>query len=89
MKHKINETIQFEEALSLLKQGNKVARQGWNGKGMWIKLTHANKYISEHGLTVHNLAHIDMRTATGEMCIGWLASQSDILADDWVIFVIL
>ena len=39
-----------------------------------------------HGTGVANfLSHIDMRTATGDVCIGWLASQTDMLAEDWQI----
>ena len=80
-----NSPIDFGNALFALKKNQKVARTGWNGKGMWIKLTPANQYITGQGETVYNNAHIDMKTATGEMCIGWVASQSDMLAEDWVI----
>lgn len=40
-----------------------------------------------HGTGVANfLPHIDMRTATGDICVGWLASQTDMLAEDWEVF---
>ena len=40
-----------------------------------------------HGTGVANfLPHIDMRTANGDVCVGWLASQTDMLADDWEVF---
>ena len=74
----------FGKALEHLKGGNKVARQGWNGKGMWITLEPAVD-SSTPSETVHYLARIDMNTATGERCVGWLASQTDMLSDDWAV----
>jgi hypothetical protein len=90
----------FGEALTLLKQGNKVARKGWNGKGMWVALTkgssfdkmyakegHASKHRADEIATADGeiklLPHIDMKAADGSMVIGWLASQTDLLAEDW------
>lgn len=68
----------FGEALSLMKQGSKVARSGWNGKGMYLYLqprfTHNNTDFEPN---------IVMFTAQGKHQPGWLASQADILADDW------
>lgn len=91
--------MDFSEALKLLKQGKKLAREGWNGKGMWIALTpgsdfdaafakdgHAAKHRSDElGAKgpISLLPHIDMRSADGSMVVGWLASQTDLLADDW------
>lgn len=93
------ELLNFSDALDLLKKGAKIARLGWNGKGMWLVLVpgsyvplnpgtpYANALNTESGAQSHVTikAHIDMRTATGEMQPGWLASQADMLADDWVI----
>ena len=85
--------MKFGEALDLLHLGNKVAREGWNGKGMWliyvpsseVEIKEGTPY-SKAGLsgTVKINGHIDMKTATGEMQPGWLASQTDMLAEDWV-----
>lgn len=85
----------FGQALEWLKQGHKVARLGWNGRGMWLLLVPGSNGIrpvagtpySSAGLTekVNINAHIDMFTASGEMQPGWLASQSDMLADDWCV----
>lgn len=87
--------LTFSEALEALKAGYKVARAGWNGKGMWLLLVPGSPNIkpvagtpySNAGITseVSINPHIDMRTATGEMQPGWLASQTDMLADDWKI----
>lgn len=66
----------FEFALQVLRLGGKVARTGWNGKGMWIAL----QFPDEHSKMT--LPYIYMYTATGDL-VPWLASQTDILAEDW------
>lgn len=90
----------FGLALHALKQGAKVRRRGWNGKGMWIALTPGSAFEAKHAKCGHAAAkravelddpeaeiellpHIDMRAADGSMVIGWLASQTDMLAEDW------
>ena len=91
--------MNFGQALEALKSGSKVARQGWNGKGMWLILVPGTKpAILREGTPYHThlgvseceiLPHIDMWTINAEgrraMLPGWLASQSDMLADDWVV----
>jgi hypothetical protein len=89
--------MNFGQAIEHLKQGNKVARAGWNGKGMFLVYIkgsvvapynstpyHDNKIMDIDGKVTIN-PHIDMLTATGEMQPGWLASQTDMLAEDWEI----
>lgn len=89
--------MNFGEAIQALKNGSKVARSGWNGKGMFLILVPGSKSIepkegspyadlkvSPSGIVDIN-PHIDMKTATGEMQPGWLASQTDMLSDDWEI----
>ena len=68
--------MNFGDALAELKIGNKVARAGWNGKGMWLALQvpDANSKMS--------LPYIYMSTVTQDL-VPWLASQTDVLADDW------
>jgi hypothetical protein len=92
--------MSFGHALVALKEGHKVARQGWNGKGMWLALSPftpnvlpadgfwsgpVRDYAIAQGGTAKVLPSITMKTATGEILIGWLASQSDMLANDWQI----
>lgn len=92
--------LSFGDAIKLLKNGNKVARTGWNGKGMFLSLScngsrevEADKFWSPHnrefaesnGGTATVLPCITMKTASGEILMGWLASQTDILAEDWMI----
>ena len=82
--------VNFGEALVALKQGNKVARSGWNGKGMWLILivgeavaqAIADRYGDGNAIPV--LDAIYMKTATGEL-VPWLASQTDVLMQDWII----
>ena len=91
----------FGMAIEAMKQGKKVARAGWNGKGMWlcIPLVEGPKevpatsiwgkpnaeYAEENGGTVKVVPYITMKAADGSIVMGWLASQTDMLADDWQI----
>lgn len=82
--------MNFGQALELLKQGKKVARQGWNGKGMFLYYVPANFYPAsteiakeEFGATVEYGAYIAMKTVQGNV-VPWLASQTDVLANDWM-----
>lgn len=85
--------LSFGHAVHALKQGKRVARAGWNGKGTFLFLVPGSTFkvnrppllgIYPEGTEVQYHAHIDMKTATGEV-VPWLASQSDVLADDWMI----
>lgn len=92
--------MNFGQALDALKLGSKVAREGWNGKGMFIYLvnssrphaeelrgdcaTHIRPLCGEDAVVRIN-AHIDMKASDDSIVVGWLASQTDMLAEDWVI----
>jgi hypothetical protein len=80
----------FGQAIVALKTGKKVARMGWNGKGMFIFLREGRRIMcvpadSPMGGDFDSLPHLCMRTADGKCCVGWLASQTDILAEDWMV----
>ena len=79
--------MNFGEAVYALKQGKKVARNGWNGKGMWLSLVKTGHYDVGQK-TVGDIAEllpwIGMKTADNKF-VPWLASQTDVLAEDWVI----
>lgn len=86
-----NSGLTFSEALRIVKKGGRVAREGWNGKGMFIFLVPGSTFtvnrppllgIYPEGTVINYHPHIDMRTATGEI-VPWLASQTDLLAEDW------
>ena len=79
--------MDFGEALVLIKAGRCVARKGWNGKGMYIYLENALKAVHREGVykgQIRNFAPaIVMFTAQLTHQPGWLASQADLLAEDW------
>ncbi len=91
--------LTFGAALEALKDGAKIAREGWNGKGMFLFLLPAGtipktaihdpalKEVLENNGKDHfeALGSIRMKTADDKILTGWLASQTDMLAEDWVI----
>ncbi|MEO0037327.1 MAG: hypothetical protein RIQ59_538 [Bacteroidota bacterium] len=79
------ENLNFGDALKALKHGHKVARNGWNGKGIFIelqipdtnsKMTHPYIFIDTTGLQTNNPDAPKNR-------VPWLASQTDMLSEDW------
>lgn len=83
--------MNFSNALTALKDRRKLMRRGWNGKGMFIFLVPGSTFTVDRppllgcypeGTEVQYHAHIDMKTAEG-LVVPWLASQTDLLADDW------
>lgn len=78
----------FSEALVYLKQGEKVARKGWNGKKQYIQLATGISHKAASGEIV-NCEHEAIGNqaiafvGTSGVQMGWLASQADMLADDW------
>lgn len=89
----ISYDMTFSQALEMLKKGNKVTRSGWNGKNMFLFLVAGSEFtvnraplmgIYPEGTTIRYHAHIDMKTAEGYV-VPWIASQSDLLATDWVL----
>ena len=85
----------FGQAIEAMKNGKKVARVGWNGKGMWLGMVKADNYVictAPHGDVKDTpekecnglLPWIGMKTADNKF-VPWLASQSDMLAEDWMV----
>ena len=80
----VTETFDFGEAIKKLKAGERVCRRGWNGKGMWLVLIHPGNAIHRSAAGGFDMQPcIGMKTAQDTMQPGWLASQADMLADDW------
>ena len=82
--------MSFGLAIEAMKKGKKVARRGWNGKGMFLFLGTGIELHTEADLSCVSdlegdltLPTIVMKTADDKFCVGWLASQTDMLADDW------
>lgn len=82
-------TFNFGEAIKYLKRGMKVARKGWNGKNQYIELASNISYVNPR-TEIINAEHeaIGNRAiafvGTSGVQLGWLASQADMLAEDWV-----
>ena len=92
--------LSFSKALEALKEGKRVARKGWNGKDMFLYLTEGSivpfdqligncaKHITKESTGCDDACiceHIDMKAADGSIVVGWLASQTDMLSNDWYI----
>ncbi len=84
------DNMTFGIAIEMIKRGFKVARKGWNGKKQYIQLATAISYKSMDGDVV-NCEHESIGNkaiafvGTSGVQMGWLASQADMLAEDWVI----
>jgi len=96
--YRVVDGLTFGLAIEALKKGLKVARSGWNGKNMFVYMveghtvtkaellpgaleTHVEPITDSEEIILN--AHIDMKAADGTVVVGWLASQTDILAEDW------
>lgn len=95
--------LSFGIAIELLKQGQRVARAGWNGKGMFIFMrpedtlpeaviagvkslpVSAKNFFVEQARPIKFTGYLCMYAADGTIVNGWLASQTDILAEDWTL----
>jgi hypothetical protein len=92
--------MNFGQAIEALKEGKKVAREGWNGKGMYLWLLPAAKvqrswvkdpqFLEVFGEReeLECLGSIRMLTADKKVLTGWLASQTDMLAEDWQLAIL-
>jgi hypothetical protein len=92
----MTEQNDFGWAIRQLKAGNRVQRTGWNGKGMylwllpaatvkaeWCREPHLKAQAEANGGEIEALGSIRMMTADRKVLTGWLASQTDMLSDDW------
>lgn len=85
--------LPFGLAIEAMKMGKKVARAGWNGKGMFVFLVPGSKFmvnrapllgIYPEGTEITYRPHMDLKTADGSVST-WAPSGSDALADDWMV----
>jgi len=78
--------LTFGLAIDALKAGKRVARAGWNGKGMWlmhVPVDLADKVAFQYA-ALNALPWVGMKTADDKF-VPWLASQTDMLAEDWTL----
>lgn len=86
-----NKNMTFGDALEALKDGERVARKGWNGKNMYVFLAHEADFVTDADLSAFDQLEVEvadmlvMKTAQDTFQPGWLASQADMLAEDWYI----
>ncbi len=79
----MNQTLTFSDALVKLKAGAKLRRSGWNGKSMWIQLQVPDEH-SKMTLPYLYMEYPAGHPAYPDGCrVPWLASQTDIVAEDW------
>lgn len=82
--------MNFGQAIETLKQGKKVARAGWNGKNQYVELATSISYKNANGEII-NCEHEAIGNnalafvGTSGVQMGWLASQADMLAEDWIV----
>ena len=83
--------MDFGQALAALKNGSRVTRTGWNGKGQFVYLVPGSTFtvnrppllgIYPQGTEIRYRPHLDLRAADGS-CVPWQASQGDVMAEDW------
>ena len=74
--------MNFSKALEALKNGDKVSRENWNGKNMWIEIQTPDNWIEIQTPE----PYIFMKTVDGNL-VPWLASQTDLLSNDWNIII--
>lgn len=78
-------TFTFSKALDLIKAGQRVTRQGWNGNGMWLMLIPKSHWETTRGLEMlDGLPWVGIKTVDDKF-VPWLPSQTDLFADDWMI----
>lgn len=89
--------MNFGDAIEAAKLGQRIARAGWNGKGMFVYLNKGSTAAPDMTIvgvsidlfdagddgTVTRMPNLNMKAADGSTVTGWLASQTDILAEDW------
>lgn len=82
----MDKNCDFGDAIRHIKNGGRIARDGWNGKGMHVYLARDLQWTAgSFGNAHHGLPCLVMVTATGDHQPGWLASQADMLAEDWTL----
>ena len=83
------DAMNFGLAIEAMKNGERVARKGWNGKDMYVFLAYEADFVTDADISAFDQLEVEvadmlvMKTAQDTFQPGWLASQADMLADDW------
>lgn len=84
--NKIMKNISFSTALIYCKNNFKISRSGWNGKGMWVELQVPDEH-SKMTLPYLYLNYPPCDKYPNGSRVPWLASQTDLLENDWEVLV--
>lgn len=85
------DSMTFGDALEAVKRGQRIARKGWNGKAMYVFLAYEADFVTDADIYAYDQLEVEvgdmlvMKTAQDTFQPGWLASQADMLAEDWFI----
>lgn len=85
------DAMDFGLAIEAMKKGYRLARKGWNGKDMYVFLAYEADFVTDADISAFDQLEVEvgdmlvMKTAQDTFQPGWLASQADMLADDWYI----
>lgn len=96
--YQCNGSLSFSSALTLLKQGKKLTRKGWNGKGQYVVANpqvtpteaskiwnpHNRKHAESLGGSIGVLPYCTLKNAQDMLAMGWLPSTGDLFAEDWL-----
>lgn len=83
--------LTFGQALERMKDGERVSRSGWNGKGQYVFLAHEADFVTDADLSAYDQLEVEvhdmlvLKTAQDTFQPGWLATQTDMLAEDWYV----
>lgn len=85
------DNMDFGDAIAVMKDGARVARKGWNGKGQYVFLAYEADFVTDTDISAFDVKDVEvgdmlvLKTAQDTFQPGWLASQADMLAEDWYI----
>ena len=85
------DNMDFGDAIAVMKDGAKVARKGWNGRGQYVFLAYEADFVTDADISAFDGKDVEvgdmlvLKTAQDTFQPGWLASQADMLAEDWYI----
>ena len=87
--YRLTDCMNFGLALEAAKMGERITRKGWNGKNAYVFLAHEPDFVTDADISAYDQLEVEvadmlvMKTAQDTFQPGWLASQADMLADDW------